>query len=656
MAVDFDVSQYSALSRGGGARTSGDGGTAGALPGLAIEWRSLRYAVPAPAGQGASSAKVVLDGVSGRALPGEVFAILGPSGSGKTSLLNALAGRTPAAPKGSRLEGDIRVGAKGEAMLPVTRLDVPSVTAYVEQDDALFALSTVRETLSFVARLRLPQAVDRAHRVDAAISRLGLLPAADTVIGSDRPGQRGISGGERKRVNIGCELIHQPRIVFLDEPTSGLDSFQAMHVMQTLKALAQQGHTVVVTIHQPRSSIYQLFDQVMLMAEGRVVYCGTTGSACSAFFAAAGHAVPANFNPADHFLDVISLDCRNQEELQKSRARLARLCDRASAEGVGGGLAAPPPPSPPRNAALPWHLHPRVRPSKAPLCVQFDLLFRRAWREVMRDVVALGFKMFMQLFFTLIFGCVYFRMDMSQTSLQNRTGILFFMAMNQASGGVIGTASVIPRQLKVVQRDRAAKLYDMLPFYFASMITQIPLETLPGFVWGMIIYNMTSLRPGFQHMCTYCLILMVENLTGISFGMVISASVSSVEMAPQVAPACVILFLMFSGFLLNQDSIPAVFAPLKHISFIRYSFQALAANELKDNDGFECKDRIFGPRCMQGDDWLKQLGFEDVSISHNICIMVFEALIFHALALVILVSKKPSFLRPQKPRDYALGA
>lgn len=617
------------------------------MPGLVLEWRALRYVVPGPLGQKPRTDKTVLDGVTGRASPGEVFAILGPSGSGKTSLLNALAGRTPEQPKGSRLEGEILIGAPGEPAMPVARLDVPAVTAYVEQDDALFALSTVRETLTMVAKLRLPEASDRAERVEWAISQLGLSPAAETIIGSDRPGQRGVSGGERKRVNIGCELIHQPRIVFLDEPTSGLDSFQAMHVMETLKNLAKQGHTVIVTIHQPRSSIYQLFDQVMLMSEGRAVYCGPTGGPCSSFFTSAGYGVPVDFNPADHFLDVISLDYRNDEELKRSRDRLELLYVKGQGARQetfeAASLRAASPEEP-----LPWHLHPKVRPRKAPFFVQFSLLLRRAWREVMRDSTALVFKMIMQLFFTLIFGCVYYKMDMSQTSLQNRTGILFFMSMNQAFGGVIGTAGVIPRQLKVVQRDRAAKLYDMLPFYMASMLTQLPLETLPNFIWGAIIYSMTSLRPGFHHMLLYCAILTVENLAGIGLGMVVSASVSSVEMAPQVAPACVILFLMFSGFLLNQDSIPAVFAPLKHISFIRYSFQALAVNELQDNTDFSCKKKIFGPHCLQGDDWLEQLGFEDVSIKENISIMAFEALVFHVLALLILVAKRPVFLRLQK--------
>eukprot|EP00415_Alexandrium_ostenfeldii_P002813 UN2813 len=194
----------------------------------------------------------------------------------------------------------------------------------------------------------------------------------------------------------------------------------------------------------------------------------------------------------------------------------------------------------------------------------------------MHDRVAIGIKTFMQLIFTIMFGTVYYQMDMSQKSLQNRTGILFFASMNQAFASIIGCSQLIPRQLKVVQRERTANLYGMLPYYISNMLTQLPIDTLPNVLWGVIVYSMTALRPGREHMLIYIGLLALENLVGIGLGLVISASVTSVEMAPQVAPAFVILFVLFSGFLLNQDSIPRIFSPLKHISFIRYAFQGLA--------------------------------------------------------------------------------
>jgi len=220
--------------------------------------------------------------------------------------------------------------------------------------------------------------------------------------------------------------------------------------------------------------------------------------------------------------------------------------------------------------------------------------------------------------------------------------------MNQAFGSTIGVSQVIPRQLKVVSRERAAKLYEVLPFYMATFLCQLPLESLPQFICGMAIYCMTGLRPGYDHMLTYIGVLMLENFAGIGLGMVLSAWFDNVEQAPQVAPMVVVLFLTFSGFFLNQDSIPSLLAPLKHISFIRYAFQALAVNELKGNDGFDCPKRTaFGPPCFQGDDWLKQLKFEDVSIEHNCMLLFVEICVFNLLAFRILNRKRPRFLKPK---------
>ena len=110
---------------------------------------------------------------------------------------------------------------------------------------------------------------EKDARVESVIAQLGLVDACDTVIGSQMV--RGVSGGERKRVSIGIELLHDPALVFLDEPTSGLDSFQAQNVMANLKQnIAQAGRTVICSIHQPRSSIYAMLDSILLLAQGKV--------------------------------------------------------------------------------------------------------------------------------------------------------------------------------------------------------------------------------------------------------------------------------------------------------------------------------------------------------------------------------------------------
>mmetsp|Transcript_11148 Transcript_11148/g.25315 ORF Transcript_11148/g.25315 Transcript_11148/m.25315 type:complete len:643 (-) Transcript_11148:6-1934(-) len=604
---------------------------------VAIDWKDVCYALKAT--KRGQADRVILKDAFGRCEPGELVGIMGPSGSGKTSLLNALAARLPVT-KGATVTGIVRLEAEGRAFL-ANNLDVPAMCAYVEQDDALFALSTIEETLMMVARLRMPTLThaQRLSRVQEVIRLLGLFPAKDTIVGSDKPGQRGISGGERKRVHLGVELLHRPRMIFVDEPTTGLDSFQAQNVMQTLKELAQAGHTVLCTIHQPRSSIYQMLDKVILMAAGEMAYYGSSGTKCSAHFQHIDYPVPADFNPADHFLDLISIDYRSQSDEAKTREVVNAVVNGCPSLKQAQVLPLQQP-----GAALPAILRSQEH-RQANCFVAFDLLTRRTWRELTRDKSTLTMKFTANAFFTMVFASIYFRMDMSQVSIQNRQGILFFMAMNQAFGGVIGVSQVIPRQLKVVARERSNKLYGALPFYLATFLCQLPLELIPQLIFGAIVYALTGLRPGWDHMLTYIGVLMLENFAAIALGMILSCSFTSVEQAPQLAPMVVILFLMFSGFLLNQDSIPRIYTPLKYISFVRYSFESLMVNEFKGNNGFICPPSPLRP-CFQGDSWLKTLNFQDVSIFYNMSIMGVEIAIFNILALIILSGKRPKFMQP----------
>ncbi|CAN0331964.1 unnamed protein product, partial [Hapterophycus canaliculatus] len=180
--------------------------------------------------------------------------------------------------------------------------------AYVKQEDVFYSQLTVRETLLMAARLRLPQSMslhEKTAMVDDLINKLGLSKVADTIVGDEKT--RGISGGEKKRLSIACQLFGTPSIIFCDEPTTGLDSFQAERVMETLRQLAEDGHTVICSIHQPRSSIYAMFDDVLLLSEGRIMFQGPAGRVAD-FFRAKGHKMPANTNPGDFAVDVVSVD------------------------------------------------------------------------------------------------------------------------------------------------------------------------------------------------------------------------------------------------------------------------------------------------------------------------------------------------------------
>nr|POE78105.1 abc transporter g family member 22 [Quercus suber] len=245
-------------------------------------------------GMRTSEEKDILNGITGSVNPGEVLALMGPSGSGKTTLLNLLGGRL------------IQPTVRGS----ITYNDHPyskflkSRIGFVTQDDVLFPHLTVKETLTYAALLRLPKTLTKEQKEKRAIDvihELGLERCQDTMIGGSFV--RGVSGGERKRVSIGNEIIINPSLLFLDEPTSGLDSTTAMRTVQLLQDIAEAGKTVVTTIHQPSSRLFHKFDKLILLGKGSLLYFGKASEA-TVYFSSIGCSPLIAMNPAEFLLDL----------------------------------------------------------------------------------------------------------------------------------------------------------------------------------------------------------------------------------------------------------------------------------------------------------------------------------------------------------------
>ncbi|RZC75806.1 hypothetical protein C5167_000189 [Papaver somniferum] len=232
---------------------------------------------------------------TGEAREGEILAILGPSGSGKSTLIDALANRI----SNESLKGCVTMNGESleSGLLKV-------ISAYVMQDDLLFPMLTVEETLMFSAEFRLPRAISKSKkkaRVQDVIHELGLRRAANTLIGDE--GHRGISGGERRRVSIGVDIIHDPIVLFLDEPTSGLDSSSAFLVVKVLQRIARSGRIVIMSVHQPSSRVVGLFDQMIFLSQGETVYYGSP-TQLSLFLSDFGHPVPSNQDITEFMIDL----------------------------------------------------------------------------------------------------------------------------------------------------------------------------------------------------------------------------------------------------------------------------------------------------------------------------------------------------------------
>lgn len=274
----------------------------------------------------------VLYSITGECEPGEMLALMGPSGSGKTTLLSILGGR---APKQTQQEG--KVLFNGRKLTKRIKRQI----GFVLQDDLLYATLTVHETLYFAAMLRLPKhktKAEKLERVDGVINALGLQRCRDTIIGDQL--RRGVSGGERKRVSVGHELLINPAILLLDEPTSGLDSSAARKLVSLLRGLATSGRSIITTIHQPSSNIYRQLDTVLLLSQGHPIFYGK-GSESAPWFERLGVPCPFGVNIADWILDLASGEVtgknRTGEEMRQRLITVSEQFLEQDPSGYKGG-------------------------------------------------------------------------------------------------------------------------------------------------------------------------------------------------------------------------------------------------------------------------------------------------------------------------------
>ena len=257
------------------------------VPRVLIACSNVSHSVQVRVGCCKAQPRQILTSVSCAFQPGSLTALMGPSGAGKTTLLSLLRSGRPSS-------GEVTLNGQPHGRSRGLIRTIP-------QDDVLLAGLTAAEALHFAAQLSLPRAACKA-RVAAVLAQLSLGPElAHTKIGSVH--SRGLSGGQRKRVSIGIELLADPAVLLVDEPTSGLDAKMAQDVMSMLKSLSLAGRTIVSTVHQPSHRIFSLFDDLVLLSDGRLAYSGGAAAAAG-YFAARGFPTPMHENPAEHLISL----------------------------------------------------------------------------------------------------------------------------------------------------------------------------------------------------------------------------------------------------------------------------------------------------------------------------------------------------------------
>jgi ABC-type multidrug transport system ATPase subunit len=510
----------------------------------------------------------ILDHVDGAVAAGEMVAILGPSGSGKTTLLNILAGRVF---KGV-LSGSIMANGSKRTKSYYTN------TAYVEQDDLMFATLTVAETLRIAALLRLPKVMSKAQkleRVEEVIQELGLFPCRNTYIGG--PEIRGISGGERKRTAIAVELLHNPSVLFLDEPTSGLDSTTAQNIIALLRKLSERGRTILTTIHQPKASILKMFHKVMLLSQGKVVFFGPVDELVP-YFSSIGFPCPQYDNPADYYMDLITIDPRSPKAQDLSQKRLDKLIENyndrkqpeiaAEIDRLVDYLE--------RNAPLETT---KVRKHQSTYWDEFSVLMGRSWKNFIRNKRLSVYAMIQTVFLALIVGGVFFGVTNGPTGIQNRAGAIFFIILNQSFTTLFPVLNVFPAEIAVFKRERAAQMYRVSTYYLSKNFAELPLQLLLPIIYGTIAYWMISFQATAKAFFTFLVFLVVIAFTSQSLGIMISAAVPNITVANIVAPLVLIVLVLFGGLYANNQTFWAGISWIQYLSYVNYAFKALMQNE-----------------------------------------------------------------------------
>ncbi|XP_053796646.1 LOW QUALITY PROTEIN: broad substrate specificity ATP-binding cassette transporter ABCG2-like [Vidua chalybeata] len=524
--------------------------------------------------------KEVLRDVNGIMKPG-LNAILGPTGSGKSSLLDILAARKD--PRG--LSGDILInGAPQPANFKCT-------SGYVVQDDVVMGTLTVRENLKFSAALRLPKSVkeqEKNERVNQIIKELGLSKVADSKVGTQF--SRGVSGGERKRTNIGMELITDPAILFLDEPTTGLDASTANAVLLLLKRMSKQGRTIIFSIHQPRYSIFRLFDRLTLLAAGRMLYHGPAQHAIE-YFQSIGYQCEPYNNPADFFLDVINGDStavamnkadetESTEECSEYDKTLAeQLAEKysnsayyretkAHLESISSG-----------NKKKTKGLFRQITYANS-FFHQLKWVSRRTFKNLIGNPQASIAQLCITSFLGLIVGAIFFGLEENSAGLQNRVGAMFFLTTNQCFSSVSALELFVVEK-KIFMHEYISGYYRTSVYFIAKLIADlIPIRTMPSIIFTCIVYFMLGLKPTVEAFFTMMFTLMMVSYTATSMALAIAAGQSVVAIANLLMTVTFVFMIIFSGLLVNLTSVMSWLSWLKYFSIPRYGMTALQINEL----------------------------------------------------------------------------
>ncbi|KAL4155440.1 hypothetical protein PRNP1_007550 [Phytophthora ramorum] len=513
-----------------------------------LSWKKLSYTVEVKKTERSPDGKkTILSNVSGRCAPGELTAVMGPSGCGKTTLLDILADRV----RSGSIQGEIALNGE-----PRNVKTFRGVTSYVAQEDSLLGSFTVLETLEMAAKLSLPNSVTHQEivtRVQAVIDEMGLRVCEHTLVGDIF--RKGISGGQKRRLSIAIELLSDPSILLLDEPTSGLDSASTHNVMQFVSRLCRENKTVICTIHQPSSLVYNMFTNVVILTAGETVYFGPREPTID-HFSAAGYSCPMYMNPAEYFISLVNSDFEGHADIKRlvasyaSSAMALKVVDNIEADAAGVHNATP------------------VVPVKPSALRQFWVLMQRNSLNNVRNPGIYWVRLAMYTMLSFMVGTMYLSTN-DAISDEDMVPLLFYVQAFL----VFMSVAVLPffiEQRAVFLRERANSGLNVFSFALANFIA-----TLPGiFVIALVSTLLVVLLSGLNGFWYFLLNLFLSLVVAESLMHVIGAAVPHYIIGIALGAGIYGMFMLCEGFMVPKDAIPDYWIWAYYIAFHSYSFKS----------------------------------------------------------------------------------
>ncbi|XP_044256400.1 protein scarlet [Tribolium madens] len=504
--------------------------------------------------------KIILDDVSGSVESGSLNVILGNSGCGKTTLLTSISGRR------KRNSGTLKINNS-----VISDETARNISGYLYQEDIFTNSLTVFEHLQFITGLQCSDKNEKTRNfiIKRQLSELSLERHADTLI-------KKLSGGEKRRLSLAGELISNPSILFCDEPTTGLDSYNAFVVLEKLKTIALLGKIVLASVHQPSSQLFHYFDNITLMAEGKIIFQGSKNES-KMFFERMNLHCPYAFNPAEFYINCLTHGDVSKMDLMYKKERNEKPQDHVH-----------------------WPNFDNLFLKKQTAnCFFYDLkwLLWRCYLNTKRNkIVILGtyfYSMIQMFIISMFYSEVTFS---SQDAIQNIQGLLSYCGTEFTFTNMYAVIYIFPEEVAIFLREK--NLYSTFAYFVAKLLSLIPLSMITTIICLGVLFLFSNFLHGFGLWLKMTYVAFLVSIVSSSLGLAFSATFSTIEHVDLFLGPFEFILLLFSGLIVKVDSLIDAFNWIKYISPFYYAFDSLSNLFWRDVGKIGGTLRLGRPTCV----------------------------------------------------------